>query len=211
MWSGDIDNIEQVALYMNEELKKGRSQKDIEIHDFGVNEKVIKNRLSRKGYKKDTNINQWILEDNSNTRVIKDKNNMYDNNDTQVINKEKSRLDKYDNNNTEVINVQNNEYDINNIEVISDKNIKNNLINLAKNYDKIMDLIQRYDKKYDKEYDGLIIELPVETIKDFRTSIRVNNIIWEQFNNFTNRHKEFTKRDLLSMALKEFMDRYKNQ
>lgn len=201
MWSGDVDNKEEVALYMNTELKKGRSQKDIEINDFKVNEKVIKNRLTRSGYKKDQSINQWILEDNkydnSNTRVVRGQNNIYDNSNTQVMN-------QCDNNNTEVIRIQNNEYDINSTLVISDKNIKDNLINLAKNYDKIMSLIQGYDK----EYDGLTIELPVETIKDFRTSIRVNNVIWEQFNDFTSTHKEFTKRDLLSMALKEFREKY---
>ena len=26
----------------------------------------------------------------------------------------------------------------------------------------------RYDKQYNKEYDGIIVELPIENIKDFR-------------------------------------------
>jgi hypothetical protein len=194
MWTGDLDNIDQVALYMNEELQKGRSQKEIEINDFKVNEKVIKNRLSRKRYKKHTDINQWVLAED----------NEYDKSDTQVITIQQPKKNERNISNTEVIN----EYDNDNTLVIADKNIKNNLINLAKNYDKIMSIVQGYDKKYDKEYDGLTIELPVETIKDFRTSIRVNNVIWEQFNQFTNTNKEFTKRDLLSMALKVFMDKH---
>ena len=58
----NLDNmdISEVAEHMNEELLKGRTQKDIENNDFKVNEKVAKNRLSRKGYKKIDN--QWVLE-----------------------------------------------------------------------------------------------------------------------------------------------------
>lgn len=183
MWNGDIKNIEQVVLYLNDELKKGRSQKDIEINDFKVNERVIAKRLISKGYKKINN--QYVFSgDKIITRVITD------NNPKEIKQSEENKL------------------------VIKDQKIMDNLINLAKNYDKLISIIDQYDKtsekeyysKYDKEYDGIIIELPIETIKDFRTSIRVNNVVWEQFNKFAEGHKEFTKRDLLSMALKEYME-----
>ena len=174
MWNGDINNIEEVALYLNNELLKGRKQKEIEINDFKVNERVIAKRLVSKGYKKIDN--QYIKYDNSITKVIKEEKIEYDNSITPVINQ---------------------------------KEIQGKIIGLAQNYDKILKIIQEYDKKYDKEYDGITIELPIETIRDFRTSIRVNNVIWEQFNEFTNNYKEFTKRDLLSMALKEYMENHK--
>lgn len=196
MWNGNIDNTEQVILYMNTELQKGRSQKDIEENDFNVKQGVMKNRLIRRGYKK--NDNQWVLlnkkYEDGNTKVINTQNKQYEGSNTKVINIQESESKKYDNDNTLVI---------------TDEKIKNNIINLAKNYDKIMSIVQGYDKQYDKVYDGMIIELPLETIKDFRTSIRVNNVVWEQFDRFTTEHKEFTKRDLLSMALKEYMDKYK--
>lgn len=192
MWNGDLDNIEQVELYMNTELKKGRSQKEIEINDFKVNQGVIKNRLSRRGYKKINNT--WVLQ-----------NVKYEESNTKVIN---NQYKEYEESNTKVINTQQ-QYDNKNILIIKDNKIKNNIINLAQNYDKIMSIVEQYDKKYDKECDSMVIELPVETIKDFRTSIRINNVIWEQFNNFAEEHKQFTKRDLLSMALKEYMSKYK--
>ena len=47
----DLD-IEQQVEYINQELKKGRSMKEIETVDFNVNERVISKRLSRKGYKR---------------------------------------------------------------------------------------------------------------------------------------------------------------
>jgi len=196
MWNGNLDNIEQVEEYINIELKKGRSQKEIEINDFKVNQGVIKNRLNRRGYKKVDN--QWVLPDKQyeegNIKVISTLNKKYEDSNAKVFNIQETELKEYDNNNTLVI---------------ADEKIKNNLINLSKNYDKIMSIVQEYDKKYDKGYDSMVIELPIETIKDFRTSIRINNVIWEQFNKFSEEHKEFTKRDLLSMALKEYMDKYK--
>ena len=164
MWNGDLDNIEQVTLYMNTELQKGRSQKEIEMIDFKVNQSVMKNRLTRRGYKKIDN--QWIL-----------LHKQYDGSNTKVTINQPQEFRQYDNNNTLVI---------------TDEKMKNNIINLAKNYDKIMSIVEQYDTQYDKEYDSMTIELPVETIKDFRTSIRINNVVWEQFNKFSQEHKEFT-------------------
>ena len=167
MWNGDINNINEVVEYLNNELSNGRTQKEIEINDFKVNERVIAKRLTSRGYKKIDN--QYIKYDNSNTLVI------------------------------------------------NQKEIQNKLIGLAQNYDKILKVIQEYDKKYDskydaqydKEYAGIVVELPIETKADFRATIRVNNVIWDNFSNFVNNHKEFTKRDLISMALKEYMENHK--
>lgn len=193
MWNGDINNIEEVVVYLNNELSKGRTQKEIEINDFKVNERVIAKRLTSRGYKKIDN--QYIKYDDSNTRVIKTDKNKNDNSCTKVI--EDNRK----------------EYDESNTLVINQKEIQNKLIGLAQNYDKILKIIQEYDQKYDaqydKEYEGIVIELPIETKTDFRATVRVNNVIWEQFGEFANNHKEFTKRDLISMALKEYMEKYK--
>lgn len=45
-------SIAQLAEYVNAELGKGRTLKDIEIQDFKVNPRVIGKRLARKDYKK---------------------------------------------------------------------------------------------------------------------------------------------------------------
>ena len=39
-------SIEEVVEYINKELLKGRTMKDIEVNDFGVNERVIGKRLA---------------------------------------------------------------------------------------------------------------------------------------------------------------------
>lgn len=189
MWNGDINNIDEVIIYLNNELGKGRTQKDIEINDFKVNERVIAKRLTSRGYKRINN--QYIKHNNSNVEVINKIIKEYDNNNTEVINND---LIEYDNSNTPVIN---------------QKEIQTKIIGLAQNYDKLLRIIEENDKKYDNEYDGITVELPIETKSDFRATIRVNNVIWEQFSEFTNNHKEFTKRDLISMALKEYMENHK--
>lgn len=179
----DNKNINNMILYINSELNKGRTQKDIETNDFGLNERVIAKKLNRRGYKKINN--QWIIDNN---KIVK----------APVEEKMSNSLKQYDNDNTIVIH---------------DIDIKNKLLDLASNYDKIINFINEYENmsysEYDKEYDGIEIKLPVETIKDFRTSIRINNVVWQQFNDFTESHKEYTKRDLLSMALNEYMNNHK--
>ncbi|WP_300386182.1 hypothetical protein [Clostridium sp.] len=44
--------LEEIVEYINKELVKGRTLKDIETIDFKVNDRVIAKRLSRKGYKR---------------------------------------------------------------------------------------------------------------------------------------------------------------
>lgn len=45
-------SLDEVISYINSELLKGRSMKDIEENDFNVNERVITKRLARKNIKK---------------------------------------------------------------------------------------------------------------------------------------------------------------
>lgn len=54
-------SLEQIIEYINTELLKGRSMKDIEVNDFNVNERVIAKRLARKNVKKVDG--QFVLQD----------------------------------------------------------------------------------------------------------------------------------------------------
>ncbi len=83
--------------------------------------------------------------------------------------------------------------------------IKINLMELAKNYDKIMTVL---DSDNDMNY-GIIIDIPVETKDNYRTTIRINNVVWENFKELCVQNKMFTQRDLLTMALTEYINKYK--
>lgn len=180
----EID-IEKQVKYINLELKKNPNATVNKLCDkMGIKQSTFKSRVHRAGYKFDFKNRSYIKE-----------NPMYEANNTPVINPKPIEQNKANDNSTTL--------------VINDEKIKNNLIGLANSYDKIMALINGYDNQYDKKYDGIIIELPIETKTDYRTTIRINNVIWNQFNDFASKHSEFTKKDLLSMALKEYMEKYK--
>lgn len=80
----DINNINEVVEYINQELLKGRTMKEIEQQDFKVNERVITKRLNRRGYKKvdgvfkknDTTCNITEIEKPKNEGIVKVKNNI---------------------------------------------------------------------------------------------------------------------------------------
>ena len=62
-------SIDELVKYINNELDKNRTMKDIEINDFKVNERVISKRLIRRGYKKINNKYILAAVDND-TKVI---------------------------------------------------------------------------------------------------------------------------------------------
>ena len=57
----DKNNIDEIVGFINRELETGRPMNNIELEEFGVNERVIHKRLLRIGYKKIDN--QYRLED----------------------------------------------------------------------------------------------------------------------------------------------------
>lgn len=179
----EFDTYEKMAEYINGELSKGRTMKDIENNDFQVNERVIGKRLRRKGYVKQGN--KYVLPEGA---------KMEDDKVTPIVIKP-----------SQVIT--NREDDKKNQLVISDKNVMKKVLGLVDNYDRIMELLARDDKMYDKVYDGIVIELPAS--EDYRTTIRVNKVIYEEFDRFCTENKAFNKKDIISMALKEYMEKYK--
>ena len=63
------DNIDEIVEFINRELKTGRPMNNIELEEFGVNERVIHKRLLRIGYKKIDN--QYRLEESITSNITK--------------------------------------------------------------------------------------------------------------------------------------------
>lgn len=107
--------------------------------------------------------------------------------------------------NTEVIN-KNESKDL----IVSDADKVSDLI---KNYDDIKTMLNWFKNK---EYENSIIEviqdnrikIDIDTEETKRTTILINKKIYDDFNMFCQRHKEYDKKDLLSMALLEYMQKY---
>lgn len=77
----DINNIDNIVNYINQELSNNRTMVSIEQDIFGVNERVIHKRLSRLGYKKIDNKYRLKNDTTSNVTTSKTiKSNRLDNN-----------------------------------------------------------------------------------------------------------------------------------
>lgn len=102
---------------------------------------------------------------------------------------------------------------------LENKNLQRDLIALAKQYDEIQEALAKI-KSFDsyiadnpKEVitvveEGIKIDLPDYTGPAYRASIRINPIIWKEFDEFASKHKEFDKAALIAQAMKEYMKKH---
>lgn len=187
-------DIEQLVKYVNLELKKNSNLSVNKLCDnLEIKRSTLKTKLHKEKYFFDTN-NRSYEKDKAAIAINDSMKGVIKNDDT---NKNK---DISPNDDTMKKLISNNDNDM-----TFSHQIKSNLMELAKNYDKIMLLIDS-DKNMN---DGITIELPVETKDNYRTTIRINNVVWENFREFCVKNKMFTQRDLLSMALTEYINKYK--
>lgn len=117
---------------------------------------------------------------------------------------------KDDTDNIDIINKEEAPEDIVNI---IPENFKDNMVNLVNQYDKLQEIINWFNTKDDIDNTNVIevntgikIDLPDAPIK--RTTIRVNDKVWNDFLNLADANSEFDKHLLLSMAIKEYTEKY---
>ena len=175
-------SIEEIVDYINNELKLGRSMKDIEINDFKVNERVIVKRLNRKGYKRVEN--KFI---HSITKDIQK--------DNKVILNKKKKINF--NRKTEVIQKYNN--DIN----------ESKLLELIELLEPIKILIEDYERNKNIIEVNSIELKPKAITKVKQKLFKIDIDILEQWEEFILNHKEFKVQQLISLALEEFIEKYK--
>lgn len=177
--------------------EQGYKQEEIvQIMDSNIGS--IRRMMNRNGYKTENKLFIKKDDDNSHTNVISKENTVIpgddDNSHTSVIN------------DTEIIPTEA-------AAILSNDDIRINLLNIVKQYDKIQNIIDWFDSRDDNSHtsviqldNGLKIDLPEAENK--RTTIRVNEKIWNDFNDLADKYKEYDKQSLISMALKEFIDKY---
>lgn len=203
-------DIEIQIEYINSEMAVGKSFSQV-CKEIGYSdESTLRKKYNKKEYKlNDTKTAYIKVCDRGMTEVSKtnntvpkkviEKNNPINDKGMNVVIEHTEPIQVVDDNKvTQVTNFDDNSMTFNN-------QIKSNLIGLAENYDRIMELLNS-DKNMTS---GINIELPIETVDNFRTTVRVNNVVWDNFKNFCKEHKEFTQRDLLSEALLEYINNHK--
>lgn len=95
------------------------------------------------------------------------------------------------------------------------QDLKSNIINLANKYDKIQEVLNWFETRNDDKSMTEVIEVINQGIKinlpqseTIRTTIRINKNIWDNFDEFSKKNKEFNKQDLMAQALKEYMSKF---
>lgn len=198
----------EVINYINSELLNGRHMKDIEINDFKVNDRVIAKRLIRRGYKRVENelnvsdykgklIKIFIKDDTVKETIVKNKDNKNrkDDKSSSVVVQNKN------------VNIQENNIDVKDIiELISRKEEIFRMLEMFNNMsDKMGDNLS---DNIENESNNIIIKLPNPKNNQFKATIRLNDVVWEQFKIFANKYPFFTTKDLVSQALLDFMNKH---
>lgn len=172
-------SIDDIVGYVNEKLIELGSLKKI-ADMLGVNESTIRKYLTNKGYKRVGD--KFVPKDDTcNLREhTQDKESMIPKN-------------------TSVINLP---------------DVKENMIYISNEMDTLKNMIQWFKARDDKSntdvieiVDGIKIDLPEANIK--RTTIRINEKIWDMFNELVEENKPIDKHDLMGMALLEYINKYK--
>lgn len=180
-----LEILEQIE-YVNKLLKNNMTLTSIS-KTLGVGRSTIRDRFKKLNYTYNKNLNEYILskELDCNTDVIQKNKKVL-----KSINS--NDLNKYNDSNTDVKTL--------------DKAMKSKLINVMGEYEVLMEMIELYKSNSNVLQTNIIIDLP--SAESELTSFRVNKEILKQFNDFVKDQSEFRKIDLVSMALKEYMDNY---
>ena len=181
--------------YINDLLKKGQTVKDIRT-ELGFGEKKFQKEIKKLGYKYNQKIKQYelnITNDNSMTNVTEEAKECKDDTKQDIVLADDNGM---------TIDIQ--------------EDLKNNIVNLANDYEKIQEVLKWFrNRSGDKSMtqvievinEGIKINLPESDV--IRTTIRINEITWNKFKKFAEEHKEFNQQDLMAQSLEEYMDKYK--
>ena len=166
---------------INELLREGKTVKEIR-ELLGYSEKKFQKEIKSLGYKFDQRLKQYINND-----IVK----LSDSNSNTLCNTTCNTVPS-----TEIIN----------------KSDKENLNFIGENIEILKEMLMYYkrNKESNTNNNGIVIDLIDDKHKDNGKpkSVRVNYFIWEEWKEFTSKNS-FSSKDLISMALKEYMDKYK--
>lgn len=171
--------LEELVYFVNTRLEKGLSLVSI-AKELNVNESSVRKKLNNNGYKRIDN--NFVLHNEGQYVPLKATPKSQKTESLSVVQEGGG-----------VVHLEN----------------KENFIMLMNNFDIIMEIVDQYKNTNVVQKDGIVVQLPFEEDKLYKTSLRINKIVLDNFKEYCNRHKEFTQKDLLSMALVEYMDNHK--
>lgn len=170
---------------INKYLREGKTVKEIRSIE-GIGEKKFQKKIKELGYEYNQKIKQYTEIENDNTT----------DNKKCIININKT---------TEVLNPLGNSID-------PKTEYSLNIIN--DNIDILEEILKKYKHAKDNSINtyGMVIDLIDDRHIDNGKpkSVRVNEFVWEEWKVFT-KEIHYSGKELVSMALKEYMEKYKQQ
>lgn len=80
---------------------------------------------------------------------------------------------------------------------------------ISENIDVLKEIIEKYKITKTTTSTGIVIDLISDKhLNPKPHSLRINEFIWQEWQEFCDKNKHYSKQDLLSMALKLYMERY---
>ena len=176
----DIDKIN----YVNSELKKGKTATDITL-DLGLGKNYISTIMKKNRYERNKESNQYIPIVEATTETT-----------TQSTTKPLE---------VSVVETTTN--------ILLTKEKADTLDYLDNNINILMDMIERYKTTTQTTTETTTNYITIDLIDDKHLkpkpkSIRINEFVYQEWQEFCDK-QHYSKMDLISMALKEYMEKYK--
>ena len=180
-------DIESKVKYVNELLQQGDSVDNIRT-TLGIGKNYIANKFGKGGYKLNRNINQYIKGDNvvtNTTNVVKKLN--------KKVSKESNKVNNINTSDDRIKVLERQIKDLQSqINIINDMLNKNNATNVVIDTTSIIhSSIDSYDRNDTKS-----------------SHYRIYTDIQEEFKAFCKEHKQYKVQDIISSAIKEYLDKY---
>ena len=172
-------DIEKQVEYINNRLSDNNSSITSVCNELGIGRSTIRDRFKKHGYEYNKELKQYVYNQLSEVAITVD--------------------------NTDV--VQCNTDTVNEVITITDIEIKNNILELANNYTDIMNMLEDYRRRTSVIKQQIILD--IEEAESKLTTLRVNSKVLNDFNKFCDDNKQYRKIDLISQALKNFMEQHK--
>lgn len=177
-----LDFIEKIE-YLNNKLKEGQTVTRIR-EDIGIGEKALQREIKANKYRYSNKEKQYISTTEATTEALPttvvDKPTIVGSENTFVVPKQQQQILGY----------------------------------LENNFEVLQEFLEKYKSTTRTTTETTTNHIIINLVDDKHLnpkpkSIRINEFIYQDWQKFCNENKYYSKQDLISMALKEYIDKYK--
>lgn len=178
---------------------------------IGIAKSTVRDRFKAKNYYYDLEDKKYKLK----VEVIQETGIQYAASKDTIQKDENNRIKEYDT----VKQAKLQEDESSNIVVIDGEEQQNLVLSnksaialdfITENFSKIQNLVNNIDV-FERNQMAKDVIIPNFEGDNIRTTIKVNELIWNEFSEFASMYKQYAKQDIISLAFKEFIDNHKDK